>query len=585
VEGDKKDAKMPASVSGVPDKKRTGSRKKKGAAAADGQEGAADDLSGESDLERISRDSDLARSGKRVVRAALGGGAGPLATSGVECDFVVVLTRDGCVYTGLLSDNDAAPVASSSARESKDEKKRAAAVLPVLGHGEGKKTAPAGGSSTSAVASPPGTAAHSSAGALPARESWTQLELVHALHPFVLANAAALAAPSANTAAATLAPAAAAPAIGAALTPSQVMVVDVCAGLGHVLALCADGAVFAWGQNEFSQLGLGDRKPRAAPALISALLPSAIKADRARLSAAAAAAAAAGGSGAPPAEEETRDAAGVGDDCASAAAEDDRVVAIACGAFHCVALTSRGEVYSWGRGADGALGHGDTRDREVATLLPLTVAPQTAAAAAAAAANAAAGGKGKAGALSSARGSLSAPSAAAAAASVGVLSEGPPRRVVAIACGSSHSCLLVHRTGSAAAVASADNPLCPYSEVWAFGNNARGALGIQDAQPVPAGASVPSHSQRQQPPASSGESEEICSAPVLVSSLSGLPVLSLVSGGSLSGALLQRWKRGAESETDASSLSDRGSVAANVIRMLDEDEELHTLTPQRTLIP
>ncbi|KAH7429287.1 hypothetical protein KP509_09G040000 [Ceratopteris richardii] len=42
---------------------------------------------------------------------------------------------------------------------------------------------------------------------------------------------------------------------------------------------------------------------------------------------------------------------------------------IACGAFHFVALTSKGEVYTWGKGANGQLGHGDSSDRKVPTLV------------------------------------------------------------------------------------------------------------------------------------------------------------------------------------------------------------------------
>ncbi|XP_074331874.1 PH, RCC1 and FYVE domains-containing protein 1-like isoform X1 [Apium graveolens] len=36
---------------------------------------------------------------------------------------------------------------------------------------------------------------------------------------------------------------------------------------------------------------------------------------------------------------------------------------IACGAYHIAVLTSRTEVYTWGKGANGRLGHGDTDDR------------------------------------------------------------------------------------------------------------------------------------------------------------------------------------------------------------------------------
>ncbi|KNA20329.1 hypothetical protein SOVF_053390 [Spinacia oleracea] len=42
---------------------------------------------------------------------------------------------------------------------------------------------------------------------------------------------------------------------------------------------------------------------------------------------------------------------------------------ISCGAYHVAALTSRTEVYTWGKGANGRLGHGDTDDRNSPTLV------------------------------------------------------------------------------------------------------------------------------------------------------------------------------------------------------------------------
>nr|GMD77280.1 PH, RCC1 and FYVE domains-containing protein 1 [Ipomoea batatas] len=42
---------------------------------------------------------------------------------------------------------------------------------------------------------------------------------------------------------------------------------------------------------------------------------------------------------------------------------------ISCGDFHVAALTSRCEVFTWGRGANGRLGHGDTEDRNSPTLV------------------------------------------------------------------------------------------------------------------------------------------------------------------------------------------------------------------------
>ncbi|XP_057955739.1 PH, RCC1 and FYVE domains-containing protein 1 isoform X2 [Malania oleifera] len=42
---------------------------------------------------------------------------------------------------------------------------------------------------------------------------------------------------------------------------------------------------------------------------------------------------------------------------------------IACGAYHVTVLTSRTEVYTWGKGANGRLGHGDTEDRNSPSLV------------------------------------------------------------------------------------------------------------------------------------------------------------------------------------------------------------------------
>ncbi|TYZ65813.1 hypothetical protein PybrP1_010746 [[Pythium] brassicae (nom. inval.)] len=43
-----------------------------------------------------------------------------------------------------------------------------------------------------------------------------------------------------------------------------------------------------------------------------------------------------------------------------------KIVKVACGAQHSVGITEVGELYTWGSGEDGRLGHGDMRDRAVA---------------------------------------------------------------------------------------------------------------------------------------------------------------------------------------------------------------------------
>ncbi|XAR62460.1 hypothetical protein NMG60_11017217 [Bertholletia excelsa] len=47
----------------------------------------------------------------------------------------------------------------------------------------------------------------------------------------------------------------------------------------------------------------------------------------------------------------------------------ESVEEIDCGAYHVAVLTSKNEVYTWGKGANGRLGHGDTEDRKTPTLV------------------------------------------------------------------------------------------------------------------------------------------------------------------------------------------------------------------------
>ncbi|KAG8378107.1 hypothetical protein BUALT_Bualt08G0103800 [Buddleja alternifolia] len=48
---------------------------------------------------------------------------------------------------------------------------------------------------------------------------------------------------------------------------------------------------------------------------------------------------------------------------------NESVEEIACGAYHVAVLTSKNEVYTWGKGANGRLGHGDIEDRKTPTLV------------------------------------------------------------------------------------------------------------------------------------------------------------------------------------------------------------------------
>ena len=44
------------------------------------------------------------------------------------------------------------------------------------------------------------------------------------------------------------------------------------------------------------------------------------------------------------------------------AGRSEMLEVIVCGAFHTVGVTPKGDLYTWGRGGSGRLGHGDTND-------------------------------------------------------------------------------------------------------------------------------------------------------------------------------------------------------------------------------
>jgi alpha-tubulin suppressor-like RCC1 family protein len=92
-------------------------------------------------------------------------------------------------------------------------------------------------------------------------------------------------------------------------------VVQIAAGAFHNLALTASGHVFAWGNSDYGQLGLGSTTHVSSPHLIPEL-------SRAG------------------------------------------VISLAAGGWHSGVITAGGVVYVWGRGEHGRLGLGDdTRDR------------------------------------------------------------------------------------------------------------------------------------------------------------------------------------------------------------------------------
>eukprot|EP00808_Paulinella_micropora_P031448 g38253.t1 len=88
---------------------------------------------------------------------------------------------------------------------------------------------------------------------------------------------------------------------------------DLSTGLTHSMLRTDKGALFSWGWNFFKCLGHGDQKTRWTPTHIKAL-------------------------------------------------EQYRIKTMACGLIHSTAVSEGGQLFTWGMGGHGALGHGSTED-------------------------------------------------------------------------------------------------------------------------------------------------------------------------------------------------------------------------------
>ncbi|XP_061855561.1 RCC1 domain-containing protein 1 [Colius striatus] len=167
-------------------------------------------------------------------------------------------------------------------------------------------------------------------------------------------------------------------------------------GHEHALALGAGGEVYAWGSGRHGQLGHGTLEPEQQPRLVEALAGVAMQALAAGGWHSASVSEAGdlyvwgwneSGQLALPskalAEERAGDeAAGAGEGAAAWAPQPDgedaafisiqalpalldlpqdpEVSSVSCGSRHTAALTRGGELYTWGWGKYGQLGHGDT---------------------------------------------------------------------------------------------------------------------------------------------------------------------------------------------------------------------------------
>lgn len=145
---------------------------------------------------------------------------------------------------------------------------------------------------------------------------------------------------------------------------------SVSCGANFTLALTEGGAVWAWGQNNNGQLGQGNKTQRTSPVQITSL------SNIVAISCTAASSFALNSSGLVYAWGNNFDSE-LGDGTTTTprmspaqVANLSNVVAIANGWVTSFALTTSGQVYSWGNNASGELGMGDQTIRRTPTLNP-----------------------------------------------------------------------------------------------------------------------------------------------------------------------------------------------------------------------
>ncbi|MBA0799453.1 hypothetical protein Gohar_009970, partial [Gossypium harknessii] len=96
-------------------------------------------------------------------------------------------------------------------------------------------------------------------------------------------------------------------------------------GWRHTMALTSDGKLYGWGWNKFGQVGVGDNTDICSPVQVK--FPN----DQAH--------------------------------SCYCCFQILKVVQVSCGWRHTLAITEEQNIFSWGRGTNGQLGHGESMDR------------------------------------------------------------------------------------------------------------------------------------------------------------------------------------------------------------------------------
>ncbi|XP_056846776.1 PH, RCC1 and FYVE domains-containing protein 1 isoform X2 [Raphanus sativus] len=135
---------------------------------------------------------------------------------------------------------------------------------------------------------------------------------------------------------------------------------------------CSSGKLFTWGDGDKCRLGHGNKEPKLVPTCVAALVePSFCQvACGHSLTVALTTSGQVYTMGSPVyGQLGNSHADGKFPNRVEGKLHKSFVEEIACGAYHVAVLTARTEVYTWGKGSNGRLGHGDVDDRNSPTLV------------------------------------------------------------------------------------------------------------------------------------------------------------------------------------------------------------------------
>ncbi len=167
-------------------------------------------------------------------------------------------------------------------------------------------------------------------------------------------------------------------AVEQAFLPGGIHPVAISAGGSHTLSLFSDGKVYAWGDNQYGQVGNGssgfdENLPASAAGALSGRRVIGISAGEYHSLAVCGdgfvAAWGLGDSGQLGNGDTGNYKSPVAVDLSDLPA-GEKFVAVAAGRSHSMALTSGGKVFTWGRNTEGQLGNGTTDDSKYPVLVP-----------------------------------------------------------------------------------------------------------------------------------------------------------------------------------------------------------------------